>query len=80
MRPVLIVPMFLLTACVETKPIVSDYNGHIVKVQFHPYALGDDYKGSPIYETARDTCGREAVYQGVRQIDPYTGEHVFLCR
>ncbi|ARC90224.1 hypothetical protein [Rhodovulum sp. MB263] len=60
--------------------MVSDYNGHMVKVVSHPYALGDKYKQSPIYTVAKETCGKEAVYQGVRQINEYQGEHVFLCR
>lgn len=73
-----------LGACVDAgQPLVSDYNGRIVKVQYHGFALGNDYQESPIYLKAVETCkldGRsEAVYQGVRQLGDFAGEHVFLC-
>jgi hypothetical protein len=73
-----------LSACIEAgEPMVSDYNGRTVKVQFHPYPLGSDYKQSPIYVKALETCaldGRsEAVYQGMRRVSEFAGEHVFLC-
>ena len=76
----------LLSGCVEAiaasapPPIVSDYNGHIVKLMYHPYPLGADYKGSPPYIKAVEVCGSDAVYQGTRQVSAYEGEHTFLCR
>ena len=79
MRSIYVLP-FLLAACVESSPLVSDFNGHTVKVQYHSYPLGDDYRASPVYEKARETCGSDATYQGVRRVDQYTGEHVFLCK
>lgn len=74
---------FALAACLPTdapKPLVSDYNGHVVKVQYHPYALGTEYKASPVYAVARETCGSDASYQGVRRVSDYAGEHTFLCQ
>ncbi len=63
---------------------IIDYNGRIVKVQFHNVALGENYRESPIYAKAVETCkldGRsDAAYQGVRPIGDLAGEHVFLCR
>ncbi len=71
----------LLAACVDAAPpLVSDFNGHTVKLVYHPYPLGADYKGSPLYSTAVETCGSDAVYQGMRQVSQYQGEHIFLCR
>lgn len=80
----LIIPALALSACFEAgEPMVSDYNGRIVKVQFHNYPLGDNYKDSPIYAKALETCaidGRSnAIYQGVRSVGQYAGEHTFLC-
>lgn len=81
MRALALLPVLVLCACVEpSPPMVSDYNGRTVKVIYHPYPLGDDYRESPIYAKAVETCGGEAVYQGTRQISEYQGEHVFLCR
>ena len=72
----------ILAACVASAetPTVSDYNGHTVKVISHPYALGHEWKKSPTYAVAVQTCGRDAVYQGTRRINQYQGEHVYLCR
>ncbi len=81
MRTIALLPVLALAACVEAgPPMVSDYNGETVKLISHPYPLGADYRSSPIYTKAAETCGREAVYQGTRQIGEYQGEHVFLCR
>ncbi|OLS46850.1 hypothetical protein [Rhodovulum sulfidophilum] len=81
MRLVILALPVSLAACIAVPPpMVSDYNGHMVKIVDHPYALGDKYKQSPIYTLAKETCGKEAVYQGMRQINEYQGEHVFLCR
>ena len=80
-----IVPALLfLSGCVSAAaPMVSDYNGRTVKVQFHSFPLGEDYRGSPIYAKAVETCrldGRDdAVYQGMRLVGEYAGEHTFLC-
>ena len=73
---------FALAGCVEaqTPPMVADFNGHVVKVIYHPYALGANYRKSPVYAVARDVCGGDAVYQGTRKLTPYQGEHIFLCR
>lgn len=64
-------------------PMVSDYNGRIVKVQFHNVPLGANYKQSPIYSKAVETCqldGRnDATYQGAQPVGQYAGEHTFLC-
>lgn len=84
-KPLGLASLLLVTACLEAgEPVVADYNGRIVKVQYHPYALGDDYEGSPVHAKAAETCsldGREeAIYQGVRRVSEYAGEHVFLCR
>lgn len=73
-----------LAGCMGSgEPMVSDYNGRIVKVQFHDVALGTNYKQSPIYAKAVETCkldGRsDATYQGVKALGNYQGEHVFLC-
>jgi hypothetical protein len=73
----------VLAACdTAGVPMVSDYNGRIVKVQFHNVALGADYAASPIYLKAVETCkldGRsDATYQGVRPVGQYAGEHTFL--
>lgn len=75
----------VLAACLEAgEPMVADYNGRIVKVQYHGFALGDNYRESPIYAKAVETCRldgkNDAIYQGVRQVGQYSGEHVFLCR
>lgn len=68
-------------ACVEAAPpMVSDYNGNIVKVIYHTVPLDANYRASPIYQTAVETCGSEAVYQGMRRVSQYQGEHTFLCR
>ena len=71
-----------LCACVDaaSAPMVSDFNGNTVKVIYHRYALGANYQASPVYATAAQTCGTDAVYQGVRVISEYQGEHIFLCR
>ncbi len=76
-----------LAACVDASaPVVTDYNGHLVKVQGRIYALNgpnQNPKDYPEYQVAVDTCaldGRKAVrYQGFRMSSEYTGEHVFLC-
>lgn len=80
-----VAPLLAVTGCLEAgEPMVSDYNGRIVKVQFHNVALGDNYRESPIYAKAVETCkldGRnDATYQGVRPVGDFAGEHVFLCR
>lgn len=75
-----------LAGCVEEiatsapPPVVSDYNGHVVKVIYHQYPLGERYRESPVYAVAKQTCGGEATYQGTRQVASYQGEHVFLCK
>ena len=74
-----------LAACVTAPPpAVTDYNGRIVRVQYHSYNLGEGYHASPVYQTAVETCrldGRDdAIYQGVRPLSQYQGEHTFLCR
>ncbi|WP_271879625.1 hypothetical protein [Phaeobacter italicus] len=79
-----IAPVAALAGCMGSgEPMVSDYNGRIVKVQFHDVALGANYKQSPIYAKAVETCkldGRSnANYQGVKALGNYQGEHVFLC-
>lgn len=81
MRLTLALP-FALAACVASAetPVVSDYNGHTVKVLSHPYALGPNWQKSPTYAVAVQACGRDAVYQGTRQISQYQGEHVYLCK
>ena len=74
-----------LTACLEVPgPVVADYNGRIVKIQYHPYPLpSESYKASPIYAKAVETCrldGRDdALYQGVTAVSQYAGHHTFLC-
>lgn len=78
-------PLVALAACdvAAPTPIVSDYNGRTVKVQYHSFALGDGYRDSPVYFKAVETCKldgrRDAAYQGVRNVSQYSGEHVFLC-
>ena len=79
----IIIPL-ALAGCLEAgEPMVADYNGRIVKVQYHNFALGDEYKASPIYAKAVETCkldGRDdAKYQGMRSVGDFSGEHVFLC-
>ena len=69
----------VLTACVESEPMVADYNGHIVKRRFHNVPLGDGYRDSPLYAKAVEVCGGEATYQGMLQVGEYQGEHAFLC-
>jgi hypothetical protein len=81
----MLTPLVALTACLEAgEPMVSDYNGRIVKVQYHNVPLGDNYRGSPIYAKAVETCkldGRkDAIYQGMKRVSDYAGEHTFLCR
>lgn len=69
-----------LAACVDAPPpMVSDYNGHMVRLVYHNVPLGDEYRGSPLYSKAVEVCGSEATYQGMRQINSYQGEHAFLC-
>jgi hypothetical protein len=85
LRKYLIVLPIALAGCMDAgEPLVSDYNGRIVKIQYHTVPLGDNYQGSPIYEKAVETCaldGRsDAVYQGMTRVSEYTGEHIFLCR
>lgn len=70
----------MLAACVASEPFVSDYNGHTAKVVYHPYALGPEYRKSPAYAKAVETCGSEAVYQGVKALPNSQGEHIFLCK
>ena len=83
MRYALMLP-FALAACVGAAeaPMVSDFNGHTVKVVYHPYALGAEYRSSPAYAKAKETCGASSdpSYQGVRRLNDYQGEHVFLCQ
>ena len=74
-----------LSGCVEAAaqsapPMVSDYNGNVVKVIYHPYALGANYRSSPVWKVAAEVCGGDAVYQGVRRISPYQGEHILICK
>ena len=82
---VVLASVLALAGCVEAvaksapPPMVSDFNGHVVKVVYHPYVLGSNYRGSPIYAVAAQACGGDAAYQGMRQINAYQGEHVFLC-
>ena len=81
MRLALLALPLSLAACLELPPpMVSDYNGYMVKIVDHPYALGSAYKQSPIYTVARETCGKDAIYQGMKQISEYQGEHIFMCR
>lgn len=70
-----------LAACVGTAPppMVSDYNGHMVRVVYHDWPLGDDYRVSPIYAKAVEVCGSDASYQGMRRLGDGQGEHAFLC-
>ncbi len=84
MRKILLLTIPMLAACNTTgAPTVADYNGRIVKIQFHDVPLGSNYKASPIYLKAVETCmldGRnDASYQGVRSLGQYAGEHTFLC-
>nr|WP_325249443.1 hypothetical protein [Amylibacter sp.] len=84
MKNLLFLVLPMLVACNTTsEPMVADYNGRIVKVQFHDVPLGANYKASPIYLKAVETCmldGRsDATYQGVRSLGQYAGEHTFLC-
>ncbi len=77
------VPLALFACSEPSPPLVADYNGRTVKIQYHNVPLGDNYKGSPIYATAVETCmldGRsEASYQGMRKVGDFAGEHSFLC-
>lgn len=85
-RMLALVPLAFLTGCLDGggEPMVSDYNGRIVKVQFHNVPLGENYRESPIYVTALETCRlddrNDAIYQGVRPVGNYAGEHTFLCQ
>lgn len=83
MRFAAIASLGFLAGCLDPStappPMVSDFNGHTVKVIYHTYALGDGYRESPAYAVAAQTCGGDATYQGVRQVSQYQGEHVFLC-
>lgn len=76
--------MVALTACMETpSPMVSDYNGRVVKITDQAAPLGRDYRKTAIYAKAVQTChmdGRDdAEYQGTRPISDFQGEHIFLC-
>ena len=69
-----------LAACLEVPPpMVSDYNGHMVKIVDHDFPLGSNYRQSPIYAKAAEICGGEAIYQGMRGIGNMQGEHAFIC-
>lgn len=69
----------LLTACAETKPIVSDYNGASVKIQtdmFTPNA------GESTQAEANRICAtnrKRAEYASSRALPEYTYEHLYLC-
>ena len=84
MRIALVLPLALV-ACVDAAPppVVSDYNGRIVRVQYHGFPLGENFRESPVYAVAVQTCGldgrNDASYQGVRPVGQYSGEHTFLC-
>ena len=72
--------LVMLTACLDAAPpMVTDYNGRLVKLAHHNYPLGDNYRGSPLYTKAVEVCGSDATYQGMRNLGPNQGEHAFLC-
>lgn len=76
-----LITVFALSACVSAAqpPMVSDYTGHMVRVVYHDWPLGDDYRVSPIYAKAVEVCGSDASYQGMRRLGDGQGEHAFLC-
>jgi len=87
MKTIATIPLLLLAACASPQiakpvPLVTDYNGHMVKVQWHQFHLGASYQASPAYATAVETCARDgfsdAIYQGVRVV-AYDGIHTFIC-
>ena len=85
MKKYLIALPIVLVGCMDPgEPLVSDYNGRMVKLQYHTVPLGDNYRESPIYAKAVETCAldgrKDAIYQGMTRVSDYVGEHVFLCR
>lgn len=85
MRRIVFATPLVLMACMDAgAPMVSDYNGRVVKIQYHNFPLGEDYQASPIYSKAIETCAldgrKDAIYQGMRSVSQYAGEHTFLCR
>ena len=89
MRIVVLLATLTLAGCVDVSPapVVSDYNGRIVKIQDMggTYSLqGRTAADSPAVALAQETCAldgrKSATYQGFRMVSQYAGEHVFLCR
>mgnify|MGYP003382899808 CR=1 FL=1 len=85
-----LIACFTVSACVDVSdpPMVTDYNGHTVKITDHGgyYPLngpGQNVKDYPAYKLAVQTCAldghKDAAYQGVRVVAEATGEHTFLC-
>ncbi len=72
--------VFLLAGC-EADPLVSDFNGHSVKIQTSAFSTAD---ARPKAQAEADRiCGRvgkRAEYASSREVPgTYVYEHLFLC-
>lgn len=70
-----------LAGCVQSPPVVSDFNGNSVKVQTEAYF---DAKPTPEADAeAARICraggAKRAEYASSRVVPQYTAEHLYLC-
>jgi len=78
--PILLLPLgLILSACVESTPLVSDYNGASVKI------VTDMFTADPAAATQAEATricgksGKRAEYASTRALPDYNYEHLYLC-
>lgn len=84
----IILALGALAGCMNTaqgvdplEPRVTDFNGHMVRISYHPYAVGNAPE-SPIVKKANQVCsgvGKVASYGSFVRVNPYEGIHTYVC-
>jgi hypothetical protein len=68
-----------LAGCVETQPIVSDYNGASVKIQTDMFTAEANAKTQAEADRICKKNGKHAEYASSRSLPDYVYEHLYLC-
>ncbi len=68
-----------LTGCVDSQPIVSDYNGASVKIQTDMFTSKADEKTQAEADRICGKSGKHAEYASSRSPKDYVYEHLYLC-
>ena len=70
-----------LAACVQARPVVSDYNGASVKIQTSMLADAEEARRKSDTEATRICArtGKSAEYASTRELPDYNAEHLYLC-